>query len=121
MKGIVVTPYDEIYIEDFSEPKYKTVGDAVGGFIEIVRPTGLPKPYAMVVNEEGLIHGLPYNRVGSLLYGTHIHGNPILGNIVILKEGFTEEGPDFVDMEKEELDTMFKSLCGFILTPLEEQ
>lgn len=38
MKGIVVTTDLEIRIEEFSDPLYKTVGSAVGGYIEHVMP-----------------------------------------------------------------------------------
>lgn len=38
MKGIVVTTDLEIRIEEFSDPLYKTVGSAVGGYIEHVIP-----------------------------------------------------------------------------------
>ena len=50
---------------------------AVGGLIELVYITnGL----VMVVNEEGLVHGLPFNFTASL-----IAGYQIVGNVVICK------------------------------------
>ena len=70
MKGIVVTTDLEIRIEEFSDPLYKTVGSAVGGYIEHVKPARLRHPYCMIVNEEGRLLDLPLNYVGSYFYGT---------------------------------------------------
>lgn len=60
----------------------------------------------MVVNDEGLLRGLPLNRFASLLYGTPEHGQPIVGNAVILREGFVNGERDFVDMTDEDQMTL---------------
>ena len=106
MKGIVVTTDLEIRIEEFSDPLYKTVGSAVGGYIEHVKPARLRHPYCMIVNEEGRLLDLPLNYVGSYFYGTDQHGEPIVGNIVIMKDGYRGGEPDIVglnDIEAEQL------------------
>ena len=120
MKAIVITTDNEIEVRDFPAPLYKSMGDAVGGTIEIVRPVGLLSPYCMIVNDEGLLDNLPQNRVGSLLYGTHIHGAPIVGDIVIAKTGFTSSGPDLVPFEDAELSQLYKLLKDYELTPVGE-
>lgn len=102
MKGIVVTTDNEVYIKEFSEPLYKSLGEVVDGNIELVHPEKLKRPYCMVVNEVGLLQGLPYNFYGGYMYGTSRHGNPIVGNIVILKEGLVRGEPDFISMTDEE-------------------
>lgn len=99
MKGILVKTTGEIREAEFGEPMFKTVGKAVGGHIEHVRPRGLEDPYCMVVNEEGRLRGLPVNPIGSYLYGTYDHGEPIVGDIVIMKEGFTDGEPDIVGLD----------------------
>ena len=74
------------------------------GYIEVVHPKGLPDPYCMIVNEEGLLQNLPWNLFGSFLYGTIYHGNPIVGDIVILKEGFTTPGErDFIGLDEDDI------------------
>lgn len=92
MKGIVITTKDEMRVQEFSEPAHKSIGEAVGGWIEVVHPKRLEYPYCMVVNEEGVILKLPINSFGSFLHGTDYHGNPILGDIVLLKEGINSDG-----------------------------
>lgn len=101
MKGIVITTADDVSVQDFTPPLHESLGRAVGGYIEIVHPQGLNRPYCMVVNEEGLIHELPLNRAGPLLYGTQFHGSPIVGDIVIIAEGWTPEGRDIVGIPEE--------------------
>ena len=54
---------------------------SVDGWIEIVRGVGLPDGGLLVVNEEGLLRGLPFNPVASFLYSA---GNaPIVGDAVV--------------------------------------
>lgn len=116
MKGLVITTENKMQVREFGEPAYETIGKAVGGWIEVVHPKGLPNPFCMVVNEEGLLHGLPLNLFGCILYDTVRHGNPIVGNIVILKEGFTTPGErDFIGMDEDDvkfLGAMAVSLSG---------
>lgn len=114
MKGIVITTDNQIEVKDFDEPLHKSLGAAVGGYIETVHPMGLAEPGVMIVNEEGLIHNLPVNALGCLLYGTHIHGSPILGNIVIMKTGWTVDGPDIVGLEEDEAQELFKTLLPHV-------
>lgn len=102
MKGVVVTTDEKVEIRDFGEPLYMTVGEAVGGHIEVVHPRHLGRPLVMIVNEEGLQLRLDLNIHGSILYGTHEHGSPIVGNIVIMKEGFVNGEPDIVGLTDEE-------------------
>ena len=113
MKGIVITTKDEMRVQEFSEPAHKSIGEAVGGWIEIVRPVRLEPPYCMIVNEEGTLLNLPMNMFGSFLYGTSYHGNPILGDIVLLKEGINSDGePDILGLDEQDI----KYLCDMVST-----
>jgi hypothetical protein len=100
-------------IADFDRPAYKSVGKAVDGYIEIVHPRRLEFPYCMIVNEEGLLRGLPLNPYGSYLYGIEAHGNPIVGDIVILKEGFVNGEPDLVGLSDEECSTFADQISAW--------
>ena len=111
MKGIVITTNDEMRLQEFSEPAYRSIGDAVGGWIEIVRPVRLERPYCMIVNEEGVLLNLPMNMFGSFLYGTNYHGNQILGDIVLLKEGINSDGElDILGLDDQDI----KYLCDMV-------
>ena len=83
MKGLVITTDDLMRTEEYTTPLHESIGKTVGGWIEVVHPKLLPAPYCMIVNEEGLLLGLPVNLLGSILYESFRHGNPIVGNMVI--------------------------------------
>ncbi len=119
MKGIVITAQDNIEIRDFDQPLYKSIGNVVGGFIEIVNPIGLKQPFVMIVNEDGLRLELELNAVGSVLYGTLAHGHPIVGDIVIMKRGYTEEGPDIVGLEDQEAAGLYLMFTKMLAHPSE--
>lgn len=115
MKGILITTDSEISIKDFSDPLYISLGEEVDGYIEVVHPRGLP--FVMVVNDEGLYRDFKFNPIASYFYGTHAHESPILGNVVILKEGYTDDGYDFVPMDDAEI-AAYTSLCESIAATL---
>ena len=111
MKGIVITTNNTMRVQDFSEPAYKSISDAVGGYIEIVHPKRLEYPYCMLVNEEGIVYCLPFNSFCSYLYGTDTHGWPIAGNAVLLKEGVNNDGePDILGLDEQDI----KYLCDMV-------
>ena len=105
MKGIVITTKYEMRVQEFSEPAYKSIGEAVGGWIEVVHPVRLGCTYCMVVNEEGLLRNLPVNSFGSYLYGTDTHGSPIAGDIVLLGEGINSDGEyDLLGLTEQDIE-----------------
>lgn len=105
MKGLVISTKQKMRVVDFGEPAYEAIRKAVGGWLEIVHPKGLTDPFCMVVNEEGLLRGLPMNLIGSILYETYRHGNPVVGDIVLLKEGFTTPGErDFIGLNEDDIN-----------------
>lgn len=115
MKGIVVTTDNIMTVQEFSVPLYKTVGAAVGGYIKRVKPRGLPEPFCMIVNEEGLLLELEENTLGSVLYGTPTHGQPIVGNIVLMKDGYRNGEPDIVGLEEKEIEMLGAAFKPYVL------
>lgn len=63
---------------------------------EIVRPVGLRGKYCMIVDEEGLLKPNDLNRVATHLYRC---GEPIVGNIMIIKEVMGPEGPELAGLD----------------------
>lgn len=56
-------------------------------YIEVVKAAGINHPFRVLVDEEGLLKDRPVlNFLASYLYGTHKHGQPIVGNAVIVAE-----------------------------------
>ena len=81
--------------------------EIVGGWIEIVRPMYLKHPLVLVCNEEGLIHELPFNLVGSALYGYAEHGQPIVGDIAIVEKVFRDGEPDIGGINEDTIQQIY--------------
>ena len=103
-----------IYIKATDEISYAIIGEdtlhgmqqLVGGYIEIVRPVYLRRPYVMIVNEDGVLLDLQINNTGALLYQ-----GPIVGNVLILKEGLNEDGePDLLSLDDGEAHELLDEL-----------
>lgn len=76
-------------------------------YFENVYPRGLEEPYMMIVDEEGLNKEKPVlNFFASWLYETHKHGQPIVGDVLIMKQIMTDDGPDVIGMEKDEAEAI---------------
>ena len=115
MVGLVVTAKNEMSTVEYDSPHYAVIQKAVGGWDEHVHPVGLERPYCMMVNEEGLLLNLPINLLGSVLYGTFQHGQPIVGNVIFLKEGYHGGDPDVIGMTAEEAQSLgdkFSAMSG---------
>ena len=121
MKGIVISTAREVITVDIAEngpPLYKQARDEVGGYMEIVYPMRLDSSLIMVVNEEGLLMNLPVNPIASYLYGMDVHGHPIVGNVIILKNGYFEGEPDIVGIPDDETETIVEVLKKTIFSIL---
>lgn len=106
MFGLIVTAKNEMSLVEYDAPHYDVIKTAVDGWYEHVNPIGLEEPYCMMVNEEGLLLNLPLNVTGSLLYGTEIHGQPIVGDIIFLKDGYCNGEPDVVGITEDEAQAL---------------
>lgn len=87
MKGIIVGRTNAKIVDVPDNANCEWYATQIGcEWIEIVRPAKLPRGYVMIVDEEGLLKPNFINLTGSWLYGTETHGNPIMGNILIVRE-----------------------------------
>ena len=114
MTGIVLTPHpgtmESWRIVDLQEPLYLSVKDQIGGYMEVVHPRGLPKPYVLLVDDEGRLKDLEINGLASAWYG-----DLICGPAVIMQIGMTDEGPDILGLDSSqvaEVTTFLRSLSA---------
>ena len=85
--------------------------EQIGGWIEVVHPVGLERPYVMIVDEEGLIKDDPkINPIASVLYGFLEHGQPIAGTVLILREEPGWDGYELNGMTDQEADRLMEYL-----------
>jgi len=120
MKAIKITTDDLILAVDIQEPSLEGMQEQVAGHIEVVRPFGFTylevpdnKSLLMIVNEEGRCIGLPDNDIGSLLYNVNDSDDdwePIVGDVLIMAEGFVDGEPDIVGLTDEQVQALFIEL-----------
>ena len=71
--------------------------------VETVHPMGLESPRVLICDEEGLLKDRPMiNFLASWLYETHIHGQPICVDCLIMEEYMTVDGMDLGGMSMED-------------------
>ena len=106
MKGIKIPTVGAYEVIELSDPMYKSVQEVIGGYAELVNPRGLPRPYCMMIDEEGSLKKKPTNPVGSYLYEAHIHGQAIVGDVLILKVDDTPDGVDTVGLSDDDISAL---------------
>ena len=116
MKHVVICRTDGT-VEDMTmteDHAFDWYAEQIGArIVQTVYPKGLKDPYLFLCDEEGLLREKPViNFLGSWMYGTHEHGEPIVGDIIIVKQVMTDEGPDFDGMPENEADVIVEWLLG---------
>lgn len=99
MKAVVIKTTGSIYPVTLTKPLHRSAGAIVNDSIEVVRPINLKRPYVLLCAESGLLKDMPLNLVASYLYGMQTHGNPIVGDVIIMRE----DGANLVGLEDLEL------------------
>ena len=80
-------------------------------YVETVRPRYLQEPYILMIDEEGRLKDRPaVNFIASYLYGAHEHHEPIVGNVLVMKLGMTDEGPDILPLDEAEARQVEESM-----------
>lgn len=78
----------------FPDPTWISLGEAVGGYFEIVRCHGFaPSFMLLLVDDEGVLKDKPINHRATILAG-----QAIFGDAVLLREGMVEGEPDCVSL-----------------------
>jgi len=105
MKAIKITTDNKVSTVNLNEPVWQDIALTIDGYFEVVRANyrKWPREFVILCDDNGLNKHLPFNHIASELYGYSSHGNPIVGDILIMKEGMTDEGPDFVDLTERDI------------------
>ena len=116
MKHVIICRVDGT-VEDMGlteDHEFRWYAKQIGSdCIEAVHARGLKRPYLFLVDEEGKLKNKPViNFLGSWLYETHKHGEPIVGDIVIVKEVLRHGEHDIDGMEAGEADMMAEWLVN---------
>ena len=114
MNAMIITTSNLIFpVEWPTDFSFSWVEKLIGcDMIEIVRPEKLPRKFVMLIDEEGKLKPNSINPICSWLYGTEHHGDPIVGNAMIVKETFVNGEMDFCGMTVEELEELRTTLVN---------
>ena len=87
MNTLKITTDNKISVIDLDFKDFKAIQREIGGHFECVKTQRLwgyfKAPVVMLVDEEGLIKGLPFNAVASAFYGYDEYGCGIVGDILL--------------------------------------
>ena len=90
--------------EDIMDTVRKMIGCE---WVEVVHPRRLSEQYAVLVDEEGLLKANPvFNEIASYLYEIEQHGQPIVGDAVIVRVVYDPEagaGLEWLSPEEAEI------------------
>lgn len=86
-----------------------------GAFYEIVRLPKLSHKFLMMVDDCGALEHLPINGVASELYGVSVHGCPIFGDAVIMREAIVDGEPDIVGLTYSDCDELIDEMKKVIV------
>ena len=127
-KMILVTTKNEVSVLDYPVRKPGDYMKELRGFykaiscdcIEIVRPKYTLrsiddcKGLVMVIDEEGLMNLKQVNIVGSLFYGTPVHGHPIVGDILFMVEEMSFDGPALAGLDEERAEAIANQIRALV-------
>ena len=103
-KAVLSRPKQKMEIVDIAEPiDLQQLGQLIGAdYVEIVKANRLPDGYVMIVDEDGKLKENEVNKPCSFLYGADYHGDPIVGNALILQETYGLQGPELAGLEEDD-------------------
>ena len=95
--------------EDIMDTVRKMIGCE---WVEVVHPRRLSEQYAVLVDEEGLLKASPvFNEIASYLYEIEQHGQPIVGDAVIVRVVYDPEaGAELEWLSPEEAEILANNI-----------
>ena len=80
------------------------------------RPTKIPgQCVSMLIDEEGRLKPNTPNLIGSYLYKSDVHNQPIVGNVLFVGEEWGDDGIDFCGVEEETFKLLERELHNMIM------
>jgi hypothetical protein len=115
MFAVKISADDRIETIDFPiNEQYPILKDAVGGFIECVAINIDGTRMDMWVNEEGLLHRLPYNSMATFLADNSARGiamTPIVGDVIVT--GPVDDEGDTLPLTLDQANLLKRALRAF--------
>lgn len=84
----------DLSLSEMEDGTYKSVSDAVGGYIEHITLHGVFEGFSLYINEEGKLVGLPFNDIATSIWERvfGVYTDVIVGNAVLVSSKTDNEG-----------------------------
>lgn len=109
MKYLLITTNNET--KELDLENIEDIQAVLDGYFEMVYPQGLQK-YCLFVDDEGLLKNKPINIVASYWYGYEIHGQPIVGDVLVSKTNYQGETLSLSNNDILKLNQNIKTILG---------
>ena len=108
LNGVRVKP--DYTIEKFTTEK--NLWEELGYYVDLVRTGNMHEGRQLlaVVDDEGILKRKKPNLLGTLF---SMCPSTLVGDVIFMMEGFTEDGPDLVEMSEEELESLYVKIMNF--------
>ena len=95
----------DISLSEMEDGTYKSISNAVGGYIEHITLHGNFEGFSLYVNEEGKLNGLPLNHIATAIWERvfGVRTDTIVGNAVLVSSKTDDEGNE-LPLSKKEVD-----------------
>lgn len=118
MKAIKITTDGRVmpvHVTNCAENLAREIDASMIERVKISARFGFSRDFAMVIDEEGLLQNNPVcNPAASFLYATDEHGQPIMGDVLLVGEGMTDDGSDFIDPEMAKIVALYIVITDMI-------
>ncbi len=101
LAGIQITT--DLQLGQLADGSYKSVSNAVGGYIEHITLHGVFEGYSLYINEEGKLNNLPFNDIATAIWERvfGVYTDVIVGNAVLVSSKTDDEGNELPLSEKQ--------------------
>ena len=105
----IKTDHSVEIIERPDDVEYTWYAKQIGcDYIELVHPRYFG--YTLVLDEEGKMKANRMNLIASGMYGTFEHGDPIVGDALLVNEDITDEGTNIIGFTLEKAFALKKRI-----------
>ena len=120
MKALKIkTDFTSEVVEIKGEPLYKAMAKEIGAdWIEYCRLHWIPEAdhLAIVCDEEFLFKDKPLLNINaSVLYGAAEHGQPLCGDVLIVREKHTSDGIETVGLTDADIQMIYNALPATLI------
>lgn len=110
----------QVILPDSENEQLEAIHQEIDGFMELVRPKIFADKIVLLADDEGLLKGKHFNQFASALYGYFQHGNPIVGDVLVVGIRWGNDGEEFRSLSSEEMEFYCRIFKSFTLEEIDK-